>query len=146
MKTDKKTLELIQLVKKQKAEIAKLEKPSYKTNCSFSYIDGKQSDAVNIHAEADVKKLICFAAFLIEKENSYKATAKLLGVEATPEFTWSGYTTAEWVEDLKTRIAKVQITSKRKKLEVLEERLNKIVSPELRAEIELDAISGELGS
>jgi len=144
-KTDKKTLELIDLVKRQKAEIARLEKPSFKTNCSFTYIEGTKSNAVNIHVETDVRKLISMAAFLLNQEENYKETAKLLGVENIPDFSWDGYPVAEWIEDLKTRINKVQIGAKRKKLEALEDRLKKIISPELQAELELEAIAGELG-
>ena len=143
-KTDKKTLELIAQVKQQKAEIAKAEKPSYKTNCSFSYVEGKMNDAINIHVEANVKNLICIAAFLQEREKSYAEAAKALGVEAPPEFNWNGFTVKDWTDDLKMRITKVQIGAKRKKLEALEERLNKIISPELRAELELEAIASEL--
>jgi hypothetical protein len=142
-KTDKKTMELIALVKTQKAEIAKLEKPSYKTNCSFSYIEGTKSSATNIHVETDVRKLISMAAFLAEREKSYKETARLLNVDTVPDFQWDGYTVAEWLEDIKTRINKVQIAAKRSKLE-LESRLKKIISPELQAELELEAIAGEL--
>lgn len=142
---DSRTLDLIKLVKVQKAEIAKLDKPSYKTNCSFTYIEGRANDAVPLHAESDVKNLISYAAFLIDKERSYKATASELGVEVFPDFTWSGYTVADWLSDIKTRIAKVQIAIKKKKLEGLEARLNSIISPELRAELELEAIANELG-
>jgi hypothetical protein len=39
---------------------------------------------------------------------------------------------------------KVQIASKREKLSKLEERLKKIISPELQAELELEAIESEL--
>lgn len=147
MKTDKKTLELIQLVKKQKEEIASLERPSYRTNCSFTFVEGVNTNAVNLHVETDVRKLVDMAGFLKAREKAYLEMASWLGVEGTPPtFTWSGYKVEEWFEDIKTRIAKVQISSKRKKLEALEERLNKIVSPELRAQLELEAIAGELGS
>ncbi len=48
------------------------------------------------------------------------------------------------MEDIKTRINKIQIVSKRKKLEELEARLNSIISPSLKAEMEVDAIAAEL--
>lgn len=144
-KTDKKTLDLINEVKKQKADIAKADRPQYRTNCSFAYVEGS-SQTTNIQVESNIRNLICIASFLIDKEMSYKEAAKTLGVESAPEFTWGGFTTADWIEDLKTRITKAQIAIKRKKLEVLEDRLNKIISPDLRAELELAAITEELGS
>lgn len=42
------------------------------------------------------------------------------------------------------RIMKIQIASEKEKLESLETRLNKIISPEKRAELELEAIEAEL--
>ena len=68
----------------------------------------------------------------------------MLQVEAPP-FEWTGFPVKDWLEDIKTRIDKLQIQSKKAKLETLEKRLNKIVSPELRAQMELDAIAAELG-
>lgn len=141
-KTDDKTLDLIKEVKRQKDEIAKAERPNWITNCSFSYTEGS-SNITNIHVESNIKNLVCIASFLREKEASYKQTAELLGVDA-PEFTWSGFSVKDWLNDIKTRINKVQITSKKKKLELLEARLNAIISPELRAELELKAIEDEL--
>lgn len=142
-KTDSKTLQLIQEVAKQKAEISKAEKSAYSTNCSFSYTE-KGSDAVNIHVESNIRNLICIAAFLKDKERSYKEAAEALSVSDAPAFTWGGFSVKDWTEDLKTRITKIQIATKRKKLETLEARLNAIISPELRAEMELEAIANEL--
>jgi len=144
--TDKKTLELIGQVKAKKAAIAKAEKPSYKTNMSFSYIEGNKSSASNLNVESDLKRLICIAAFLTERSASYTLVAtKVLGVDKPPEFTWDGYTVDDWIGDLKMRITKIQIVAEKKKLESLEERLNKIISPVKRAELELEAIANELG-
>ncbi len=143
-KTDEKTLALIKEVQRQKEEIAAAERPNWVTNCSFPFVEGS-SQTVNLHVEKDVAKLVSIVAFLVGRERDYSAAVKLLGVEA-PAFKWSGFTVAEWSEDVKMRINKVQIASKKKKLETLETRLNAIVSPELRAELELEAIARELGS
>ncbi len=141
--TDKQTLDLIELVKKQKAEIAKAERPSWKTNRSFSYVEGS-SQVVNLAVESSVKNLISIAAFLMNKEIDYAAAATVLGVEKPEPFTWGGYPVSEWMDDIKLRIAKIQIESKKKRLELLESRLNAVISPELKAKMELDAIASEL--
>lgn len=142
-KTDKKTLDLIKEVTRQKAEITKIEKPNWRTNCSFSYHENRQNEAINLHVETNVKTLICIAAFLQDKESSYKKAAESLGVES-PDFTWNGYSVTDWIEDLKMRINKIQIESRKKKLATLETRLNALISPEMRAELELEAIASEL--
>lgn len=142
-KTDKKTLGLIAEIKKQKEEIGKADRPSWRTNCAFAYVEGS-SATQNIQVLSSVRDLICIVACLLDKRASYDHAAKLLGVENPPTFTWCGFTVEDWVEDLKLRINKIQIASKRKKLETLEARLNAVISPELRAELELEAITSEL--
>lgn len=43
------------------------------------------------------------------------------------------------------RIDKIEITMKKKELELLEDRINKLISPELRAQMELEEIKKSLG-
>lgn len=139
---DQVTLDLIEEINKRKAEIAKLDKPRPVTNLSFSYNEGDRP--INLNVESNVKNLICMAAFLQEKEKSYKDTATALGVEEVPAFTWSGYAAKDWIEDIKNRINKVQIGLKKKKLEALETRLEAVISPELKRDRELKRIQEEL--
>ena len=142
--TDQKTLDLIKEVSKRKAEISRLEKPNWITNCSFSYVDGNLNNAVNIHVLADVKELISMAGFLMDKERVYGDACVKLDLDGAPTFTWNGYKIKEWLEDIKTRINKIGIATKRKSLEKLETRLSAIISPELRAQMELDEIENEM--
>lgn len=144
-KTDKKTLELINDVKRQKAEIAKAERANWRTNCAFAYQEGS-ANTQNLQVVSNIRDLINIAAFLMDRSKSYKEAATAIGVDVAPEFTWSGFTLEDWIEDLKTRMSKIQVAARRKKLEACEERLNKIISPELRAELELAAITEELGN
>jgi len=141
--TDNKTLELLKEVNRRKKEIASAEKPQYITNCNFSYTENG-ANVINVHVEANVRNLIAIAAFLLERSKLYDEAATALGVQEPPPFTWAGFTVKDWMSDLRMRLTKVQIAAKRKSLEELEERLNKIVSPELRAQMELDAISEAL--
>ena len=142
-KTDAKTLELIKEVNKQKAEIAKAEKPQYITNCNFSYTENG-ANIINIHVESNVGNLIRIVAYLLGLEKHCKEAVALLAVESPPDFTWQGFSVRDWVSDIKMRLVKVQIATKRRKLEILETRLNSIISPELRAQMELEAIESEL--
>jgi hypothetical protein len=47
----------------------------------------------------------------------------------------------EWKEDFQTRVNQISVQEKRKELAELESRLNAIISPELKAQMELDAIA-----
>lgn len=141
--TDEQILALIAEVSKRKAEIAKLEKPNWKTNCSFCYTEGSLQGATNLHVEYDITKLVKIAGFLLSQERTFLDAQKALGTLGY-KFSWGGFTVEEWVEDIRTRIEKLSITAKRKKLEELESRLNVIITPELKAKLELEAIAAEL--
>jgi hypothetical protein len=146
LNTDQKTLDLIKDVQARKKDIAKaLGKPAYTTNMSFTYFEGHRNEAINLHTISNVKALVGVVAFLREKERGYVEAGEILGVEGLPPFTWDGFSVAEWIEDIRIRLAKVQVTAKQKKLEALEARLNANISPELKAQMELDAIADELG-
>lgn len=143
--TDDTTMKLINEVNRQKKEIASLERINWKTNCSFSYTENP-SNSIPLQVETDVRKLVLIVAFLLEKEASYIAAAKLLGIESTtPELVWNNFPINAWIEDIGMRIKKVQIADKHKRLETLEARLNAIISPELRAELELKDVQKMLG-
>jgi len=143
--TDQKILDLIKKVTSERKEIAKiLGKPSYSTNGSFSYSEGRSNDSINIRVEKDVRTLISIGSFVRSREGVYAETAAILGVVDPPAFTWGGFTVEEWLNDLKVAISKSQVAARQKKLAELEARLNSIVSPELRARLEIEAIESEL--
>jgi len=138
------TLALIEEVKKQKVEIAKFERANWLTNCVFSYIENDTNKSISLHVASDLKELINIVAFLMAKSVDYNDAITMLNIEHAPKFTWCGFTVDDWVTDVKTRINKIQLSTKRKKLESLESRLSAIITPELRAKMELDAITSEM--
>lgn len=146
-KMDSQTLELLNRIKSEKEEIEKAERPNWKTNASFAFFEGSQAPGLsvitNIKAVTDVRILIMIASHIKIQHDAYHDVAKIMGV--TTPFTWCGFSMEDWFEDIKSRINKVNISSKKAKLEALEARANAIISPELRREMELEAISKELG-
>jgi hypothetical protein len=144
--SDQQTLNLIRDVQSRKAEIAKaLAKPNYKTNMAFSYTEGEPNKLMNLHVLANLRELILIASFLRDKAVSYHVTALDLGLDTPyPDFTWLGFGVSDWIEDIKVRVSRIQVNVKQAKLEALEKRLNSVISPELRAQMELEAIANEL--
>ena len=134
---DKLVQQLFEVAQKKKAEIAKAEKPNWITNCAFRY-NKDSSASINLQVCADVEELISILGFLIEKENAFKAAQEILGT--THKFKWGGFSVEDWTNDISTRITKIQIGNKKKELEVIESRLDKLVSPELKAQMELAEI------
>lgn len=140
--SDKEIQELTRIVNSEKEAIAKAEKPNWKTNCSFRY--SKESSAsINLQACGSIDDLVNILAFLYEKHDSHKKASIYLGLDT--EFKWFGFTLEEWAYDIKTRVDKINITLKKDKLEILESRLNKLMSPELKVELELEEIKKSLG-
>lgn len=137
---DKLTLDLIEKVKTKRAEIAKIEKPNYKTNCSFSFSEGG-GNSTNLHVESNIGKLISIAAHLTNQKNAYQSAAEVLEIESPPDFKWGGYLYQDWIDDLKLRVKKVQISKRKEELETFESRLNAIISPELKRQMELEELS-----
>lgn len=136
--TDKQVQELFKIVQTKKTEIAKAEKPNWLTNCSFGY-NKDSSSRSNIQVVADVEELVSILGFVIEKEKAFESAQQMLGT--SEKFKWMGYSLEEWKTDIQTRINKIQISKKKKELESLESRLDKLISPDLKAQMELEEIT-----
>lgn len=136
--TDKIVQDLINVITEKKKAITKAEKPEWKTNSAFKFSKDHAS-IINIQACGDVDILLEIVGFLKNKKDLDRDARELLSMPIL-EFKWLNYTFDEWLSDIKTRIDKIQILSKKKELEMLEERLNKLISPELRAQMELENI------
>jgi hypothetical protein len=75
----------------------------------------------------------------MDRKDKSESAAKELGV--VYNFTWLGFSVDEWKEDFQTRVNQISVQEKRKELAELESRLNAIISPELKAQMELEAIA-----
>lgn len=134
--------ELIDVVKVKKAEIAKAEKPKWLTNCSYPYGEENGSVRVNLNTVTQEKTLVAILADLLTRKKAHEEAQYILGSKVP--FTWGGYTFDDWKGDIQTRLFKIQITDKKKELELLEARLDKLISPELKAKLELEEIQSIL--
>lgn len=140
---DQKVELLFTRLKEKQAEVQKAERPSYITGGNFRYSE-HNGQSFDIPTIRDQRKLVEILAFLIGKSKDYQEANSRLGIK-DQSFTWFNFTIEEWETDLKTRVNTINVIELRKQLAVLEERINKIVSPEMRARMEADAIEKELG-
>jgi len=141
-KQDEQVQALFKIVQEKKAEIAKTEKPSWETNCSFRYNPNSASEDHQIQTVKKVSDLVRIAAFIIEKKQSHDKANEML--ETNVKFDWLGFSLEAWISDIKTRVNKIDISKKRDELEKLETRLNSLISPELRNQMELEEITALL--
>ena len=136
--TDEKVRELFDLVQEKKVAIEQAEKPCWNTSGQFGYSANSGHDRVNVQTITDVRKIVDMLAFLTERKEKTESAAEELGVSY--DFTWLGFTLEEWKGDFTTRVNQISIQEKRKQLSTLENRLNAIISPELKAQMELESI------
>lgn len=132
--------DLIAIVQKKKAEIEKLQKPTWETNCVFT-IDGKVSNIRTITSTDTVLKL---TASLITERKAFNEAAEILGLNG--EFRFGGFTFDQWVNDFKNIAGNITIKEKLESLKKDEDALDKMVSKEKREEMELAAIAARLGA
>ena len=137
--TDEKVKELFDLVQSKKLAIEKAERPCWKTSGNFGYSANSAHDRTSIPTITDVRKIVEMYAFLMERKDKSESAAKELGVNY--KFTWLGFTVDEWKDDFQTRVNQISIQEKRKELSEIESRLNSLISPELKAQMELEAIT-----
>jgi hypothetical protein len=141
---DSKITELFEVLNKKKLEVEAAEDTSKKkwlTNCSLPSIFGN-TQPINIQTQTESALVELLADLLIHDEY-LKKSAELLGCKST-NGAWGGFPIADWIEDFKTRAAKIQLASKKSELAQLEKRLDAIVSVEQRREMELKAIMESL--
>lgn len=137
--SDVKIQKLIDSVNKKKEEIKNISAYSYKTNCAYIE-DGK---TINLQV-LDINAIAMKLAFLRRCSDDLAEIEKELGIKILKQI--GNYSMADWDSDMCYIIKKKGLEQKRKELSDLENKLNKLVSPELKRQIELEAIEKELES
>lgn len=138
-KMDEAVLHLLTKVREKKEAIkATQKKPQWQTSCTLSLglgRDGSAQDRLNIQTVRDNVKLVEVGAFLLRREKDMQQAATLLGVEY--DSSYMGYPISDWTTDLKTRVEMLKLEKQKRELDALNKRVDKLVSPEQRREMEL---------
>jgi len=140
MSNDKLALDLLKTIQAQKAEISSIQRANWQTSCSYK-INGH---TVNLQVVTDVSKLVRVAADVIFAKEFHHKSCRELGLDITDTII-DGYSADQWLEDCKTRLARLQLSQKKARLQQMEDKVNTLISPEKRAALELQAIAKELG-
>lgn len=140
---DQKIEQLLDVVRQKREAVKEAEKSakrSWETNCSFRLADNQPP--VNIQT-ANLATIHSLMTDLVIRNGSAAEAAKRLGIEDT-SLTYAGFTFGQWESDMKKRVAILQLAAQRKKLDDADAKLNSLVSPEKRREMELAALEKEL--
>lgn len=130
---DKQVLALQEVVAKKKEAIAKAERPTWLTNCSLVMDDGSR---LNLHVTKDLDQLSIAMGRISRDGKVYEEGRSLLGLTYS-QFKENGYTFDEWKSDIQTRVAQIQISEEKAKLDTAQAALDKLLSKELKEKREL---------
>jgi len=140
---DERVIALFNIVKTKRAEISRTERPVYITGGQFRYSES-MGQAVDLMTVKDIRKLKEIYMFLTERSSHNEAANQFFGIDGN--FTWLGFTIEEWFADLKTRGNILKVGKLKAELDVLETRLDKVLTPELRRQMDLEALEAELNA
>ena len=129
------------IIGEKEAEISGIESPRWKTSCSFRPSDGAQ--AINLHTVKDVEKLTELLAGLISRSRDYGEAASVLGRKKA-QFKHQGHSLADWADDIRTEIGKIEIAEKKRVLSELKVKLESLESQEAKEAKALANIAQEL--
>lgn len=141
---DKKIDELIKIAQEKKAAVLESEKiieKAWLTNCSAPFPFNKENLIINIQT-ATIPALIDFVTSLINYQTSRNKACEFLGTEKDNKY--HGFLFEDWINDCKKRINIISIKEKKSQLNNLEERLNTLISPERKRQLELEEIEKQL--
>ena len=137
---DQKIQELFDVVQTRRAALEKDEhatKAKWETTCSYpmlgSFVNLQTADKNTIRQVAIHIKMQTYFGAQVDEE---------LGLDKCS--TVNGFTADAWLADCKKRLAAISSREKKRELDDLEARLDKIVSPEQRRAMELAAITASL--
>jgi hypothetical protein len=126
---------LLDEVNSRAKEIKDISGSTWKTSCSYN--------SINLHVENDIGVLVCILAQLyLTKEKAGTLFEKLEIKPQTVKF--HDFPIDDWIHDVELRIQKISLKDKKLKLANLEKRLELILTPEERRELEIKKILEEL--
>ena len=135
---DKLVIDLLRKVEEKKEAIKNnKKKPKWRTNCVWK----SEFKNINIQTVTAISELVALAAHIDSLIKGVELGAKLLDVELEEDDKeMHGYPAFDWIEDLKTRTRMLLVAKQEEELADLDKRVNKLVTPEQRRAMELEAL------
>lgn len=127
---DERILELRKQINEKEKEVGRVMPFSPITNCNLE-LDGMR---YNLHAMTKEQLVSTMV-----KLQSYLISAKTLDV--SDELTFSGYHVSNWIEDMQSKFLNFKKADELKKLKVMKNKLDELLSDGKRTELELDDIA-----
>lgn len=132
-KNDNAILKLKAQVDKKRAELKKAQRFTPFTNCHFS-MEGVTANLQALDKPSIVQLLI--------KLNAYRLSA--VDLNMVQDFDIAGFHISDWIADLKAKLAYMNRKEEERKLALMEDKLQQLLSNEKKVELELDDLAKEL--
>lgn len=130
---DSKIMTLKAQIEEKRKKLDEIERFIPITNCSIEFNDNRYN--LNVLQKEQLISLLV-------KLNYHRLSAQDLGL--LDEYIISGYKLEDWITDIKGKLSVVSRKDEERKLKVLENKLDKMLSDDKKIELELDQIASIL--
>ena len=129
-KNDERIIKLKEIIEKKREELNNMQSRfSPKTNCIL------QLDGETYNLNVSTQNL----AYLLIKINALIQSAELLNMSAE-EVTLSGFSLADWFDDIKSKKDSIDYRDKKRELTTIENKLNSLLSSDKQTELQIDSL------
>ena len=133
-KNDERIIELKKIIEKKREELNNMySRFSPKTNCIL------QLDGETYNLNVSTQNL----AYLLIKINALIKSAESLNMSAE-EVTISGFSLADWFDDIKSKKDSIDYRDKKRELATIENKLNSLLSDDKLTELQIDSLEALL--
>lgn len=139
---DQKVNELLLVVKAKRDALELHQKranSSWRTNCSFN-LNGAHVNLQTVRTPV----IIGMVSYLLGQRELDKKACELLNIEFRDKIQNYDYTA--WLEDCQKRASYLHLREQEDQLNALEAKINQLVSPEKRRELDLELLTKSLNS
>ena len=133
-KNDERIIELKKVIEKKREELNNMHSRfAPKTNCIL------QLDGETYNLNVSTQNL----TYLLIKINALIKSAESLNMSAE-EVTISGFSLAEWFDDIKSKKDSIDYRDKKRELTTIENKLNSLLSDDKQTELQIDVLEALL--
>lgn len=133
-KNDERIIKLKEIIEKKREELNNMHSRfAPKTNCIL------QLDGETYNLNVSTQNL----TYLLVKINALIQSAELLNMSAK-EVTISGFSLADWFDDIKSKKDSIDYRDKKRELTTIENKLNSLLSSDKQTELQIDSLEALL--
>ena len=133
-KNDERIIKLKEIIEKKREELNNMHSRfAPKTNCIL------QLDGETYNLNVSTQNL----TYLLVKINALIQSAELLNMSAE-EVTISGFSLADWFDDIKSKKDSIDYRDKKRELTIIENKLNSLLSNDKQTELQIDSLEALL--